>query len=87
MTQAKFMTAVYPGTFDPMTLGHEDLMRRASGLFDRLILAVAAGQSVGFEGPLGAHAAAVFRAAHQAGMAELDDAALFQWLREAKHGA
>jgi pantetheine-phosphate adenylyltransferase len=37
------LTAVYPGTFDPMTLGHADLMRRASGLFDRLILAVAAG--------------------------------------------
>jgi len=37
------LTAVYPGTFDPMTLGHEDLMRRASKLFDRLILAVAAG--------------------------------------------
>ncbi len=35
--------AVYPGTFDPMTLGHEDLMRRASRLFGRLILAVAAG--------------------------------------------
>ncbi len=37
------LTAVYPGTFDPMTLGHADLMRRAAGLFDRLILAVAAG--------------------------------------------
>ena len=43
MTLAKFMTAIYPGTFDPMTLGHEDLMRRASRLFDKLILAVAAG--------------------------------------------
>ena len=43
MTQAKFMTAVYPGTFDPMTLGHEDLMRRASQLFDKLLLAVAVG--------------------------------------------
>ena len=43
MTNAKFMTAVYPGTFDPMTLGHEDLMRRAARLFDKLILAVAAG--------------------------------------------
>ena len=43
MTLAKFMTAVYPGTFAPMTLGHEDLMRRASRLFDKLILAVAAG--------------------------------------------
>lgn len=43
MTQAKFLTAVYPGTFDPMTLGHEDLMRRASQLFDKLLLAVAVG--------------------------------------------
>ena len=41
MTQAKFMTAVYPGTFDPMTLGHEDLMARSSRLFDKLILAIA----------------------------------------------
>jgi pantetheine-phosphate adenylyltransferase len=35
--------AVYPGTFDPITLGHQDLIRRASALFDKLILAVAAG--------------------------------------------
>lgn len=33
--------AVYPGTFDPMTLGHEDLVRRGAKLFDHLILAVA----------------------------------------------
>jgi pantetheine-phosphate adenylyltransferase len=37
------LTAVYPGTFDPMTLGHADLMRRAASLYDRLVLAVAAG--------------------------------------------
>lgn len=37
------LSAVYPGTFDPMTLGHQDLMRRASILFPRLIVAVAAG--------------------------------------------
>lgn len=37
------VTAIYPGTFDPMTLGHEDLVRRASRLFERLIVAVAAG--------------------------------------------
>ena len=43
MTHAKLMTAIYPGTFDPMTKGHEDLMGRASRLFDKLILAVAAG--------------------------------------------
>ena len=33
--------AVYPGTFDPLTRGHEDLVRRASSLFDTLVLAVA----------------------------------------------
>jgi len=33
--------AVYPGTFDPITRGHEDLVRRASGLFDEMIVAVA----------------------------------------------
>ncbi|HET8744230.1 MAG TPA: pantetheine-phosphate adenylyltransferase, partial [Ramlibacter sp.] len=35
--------AVYPGTFDPMTLGHEDVVQRACQLFGRLIVAVAAG--------------------------------------------
>ena len=43
MTSVTRLTAVYPGTFDPMTLGHEDLMRRASRLFERLIVAVAEG--------------------------------------------
>jgi len=33
--------AVYPGTFDPMTRGHEDLVRRASTLFDEIIVAIA----------------------------------------------
>ena len=33
--------AVYPGTFDPLTRGHEDLVRRAATLFDTLILAIA----------------------------------------------
>ena len=37
----KSHTAVYPGTFDPITLGHEDLARRAARLFDKVILAVA----------------------------------------------
>ena len=35
--------AVYPGTFDPMTLGHVDLVRRATQLFDQIIVVVAAG--------------------------------------------
>jgi pantetheine-phosphate adenylyltransferase len=33
--------AVYPGTFDPLTRGHEDLVRRAAKLFDAIIVAVA----------------------------------------------
>jgi pantetheine-phosphate adenylyltransferase len=37
--------AVYPGTFDPITFGHEDLVRRAARLFDHVIVAVADGGS------------------------------------------
>jgi pantetheine-phosphate adenylyltransferase len=33
--------AVYPGTFDPLTRGHEDLVRRAATLFDQVVLAIA----------------------------------------------
>ena len=39
------LKAVYPGTFDPMTLGHQDLVRRAAGMFDEVILAVADSRS------------------------------------------
>jgi pantetheine-phosphate adenylyltransferase len=35
------IVAVYPGTFDPVTYGHIDLMRRGCALFDKLIVAVA----------------------------------------------
>ena len=34
--------ALYPGTFDPITNGHHDLVRRAASLFDRVIVAIAA---------------------------------------------
>jgi pantetheine-phosphate adenylyltransferase len=34
--------AVYPGTFDPLTCGHEDIVRRAAMMFERVIVAVAA---------------------------------------------
>lgn len=36
------VTVVYPGTFDPITNGHTDLVRRARRLFDRVVVAVAA---------------------------------------------
>ena len=38
---SKNRIAVYPGTFDPITLGHEDLVHRAAALFDEVIVAVA----------------------------------------------
>ena len=37
--------AVYPGTFDPMTMGHVDLVKRASKLFDSVIIAIASSDS------------------------------------------
>lgn len=36
---------VYPGTFDPITRGHEDVVRRAAGLFDEVVVAIAASRS------------------------------------------
>jgi pantetheine-phosphate adenylyltransferase len=38
-------TAVYPGTFDPITYGHVDLVERAARIFDRIIVAVAANKN------------------------------------------
>ena len=39
------LTAIYPGTFDPITRGHTDLVERALQLFDRVIVAVAENKS------------------------------------------
>ena len=39
------VSAMYPGTFDPITLGHENLVRRAIRLFDRVVVAIAANPS------------------------------------------
>ena len=36
---------IYPGTFDPITRGHEDLVRRASRLFNQVVVAVAVSSS------------------------------------------
>ena len=37
--------AVYPGTFDPITLGHQDLVRRASVLFDKIVVGIAVSEA------------------------------------------
>ncbi|HOX26283.1 MAG TPA: pantetheine-phosphate adenylyltransferase [Candidatus Krumholzibacteria bacterium] len=39
--------ALYPGSFDPVTLGHLDILRRARGLFDRVVVLVAADGKAG----------------------------------------
>jgi pantetheine-phosphate adenylyltransferase len=52
--------AIYPGTFDPITLGHEDVVRRATQLFDRVVVAVAAGH----------HKKTLFNLAERIAMAE-----------------
>lgn len=47
MTTARNRIAVYPGTFDPITCGHVDLVDRAAPLFDRLVVGVAASPNKG----------------------------------------
>ena len=37
--------AIYPGTFDPITTGHIDIVTRAAGMFDKVLLAIAASPS------------------------------------------
>jgi pantetheine-phosphate adenylyltransferase len=42
---AIMVIAVYPGTFDPLTRGHEDIVRRAAGLFSKLVVGIADSQA------------------------------------------
>jgi cytidyltransferase-like protein len=37
MTQSNLAIAIYPGTFDPITLGHENIAHRATRIFDKVI--------------------------------------------------
>ena len=52
MTVARTRIAVYPGTFDPITNGHIDLVERAAPLFERLVVGVAASPTKGPALPL-----------------------------------
>ncbi|MFA0088591.1 pantetheine-phosphate adenylyltransferase [Vibrio sp. 10N.286.49.C2] len=45
MTQKRISRVIYPGTFDPITNGHLDLIERASCMFDEVIIAIAASPS------------------------------------------
>jgi pantetheine-phosphate adenylyltransferase len=47
MSVSPIRTAVYPGTFDPITNGHIDLIERAAPLFERIVIGVAASQKKG----------------------------------------
>lgn len=52
MTLANPRIAVYPGTFDPITNGHIDLVNRAAPLFEKIVVGVAASPSKGPTLPL-----------------------------------
>ena len=41
----KMIRVIYPGTFDPITRGHEDVVRRAAGLFGEVVIAIAASRT------------------------------------------
>ena len=63
------VAAMYPGTFDPITLGHEDLVKRAATLFDRVVVAIA--DNPGSKAPLFTTAERVAMAA--SALADLDN--------------
>jgi pantetheine-phosphate adenylyltransferase len=52
-------TAVYPGSFDPITLGHLDVLRRAAGVFDRVVVAVLVNPRKGPAGEVEGRATAI----------------------------
>lgn len=62
--------AVFPGTFDPMTIGHLDLLRRAAALFDRVVVAVGVNTGKQALFPLDERLARIRRAT--AGMANVE---------------
>ncbi len=47
MAQGRYRVGLYPGTFDPLTLGHSDIMRRALHLVDKLVIGVAINEAKG----------------------------------------
>ena len=60
--------ALYPGSFDPMTLGHLDVLGRALGLFDRVVVAVLANPAKTPRLPAAVRVAIIEQAARDAGL-------------------
>ena len=85
MTQAK--VAVYPGVFDPVTLGHLDIIRRGAALFDRLIVAVATNPDKPSLFTMDERMALVREAARDLGGIEIDAYEGLTVAFVAKHGA
>ncbi|MDA8237607.1 MAG: pantetheine-phosphate adenylyltransferase [Chloroflexi bacterium] len=75
-------TAVYPGSFDPVTLGHLDVLRRAAGVFDRVVVAVLANTRKAPAGEAAARAEAIREALPEAlgGLAERVEVRVFEGL-------
>lgn len=61
--------ALYPGSFDPMTLGHLDVLRRALGVFDRVVVAVVSNPGKTPRLPAATRVAVIEQAAGAAGLA------------------
>lgn len=84
-------TAVYPGTFDPLTLGHFDLLRRSAALFDRVIMVVAGvSHKAGGMFDLKARMAMIRESVEEAGMRNVEvdslDCLLVDYCRRKKVG-
>ncbi len=86
------MRAVYPGTFDPVTMGHLDILARALGIFDEIEVAVAGGRHKGVRFPLDQRVSMVRSSVEEADLAGRGrvtvtgfDRLLVEYMRQSGH--